>query len=439
MQQSRKQRTHLRKNQRRQIIVFAFAGIVAVLLVGTLAWGWYQKNVAEPNSPIVVVNGQSVSTASYQAAVRFQRYQLQQQYLRYQQIIQELQNDPNAAYLVQIYQEQLTNMTSSFSQLPWTVLENLIDAEIVRQNAAALGMAMPTDQEVDYEIRLQGFGYYTAPPTPQPPTPTHPPYPTPTITPTPTPTPVPTITVTATPVMTPTPMPTATPVVTGTPTATPLPPTPEPTPTSVSQGAFAKDYPAYLQNIGISEGDMREIVRRSLLVARAQNILQSRIPVSAPQVHVRQIQATDVATATLILERAKALDFVKNPDGFAALAKEVSEDALTASEGGDLGWNPKDLLLYTYGATFANAAFNLVNPGDLSQPVQGKAVSGKSPWHIIQFVERDPNRLIDGDQWDAWQAQAFSGWLAIQKGTAKIERYWSSDKVPPATAFLGQE
>jgi parvulin-like peptidyl-prolyl isomerase len=206
----------------------------------------------------------------------------------------------------------------------------------------------------------------------------------------------------------------------------------------VSQDTFGKEYPAYLQAIGISEGDMREIVRRSLLVNRAQIALQNRIPASAPQVHVRQIQVTDVATATLVLERAKAIDFTQNPDGFAALAKEFSEDPLTQEEGGNTGWNPKEGLLYTYGAAFADAAFNLQNPGDLSQPVQGKAVSGKSPWHIIQLVERDPNRLIDGDQWDAWQAQAYNGWLGITKETAKIERYWSSDKVPPGQAFLDQ-
>jgi len=427
--QSRKQRARSRKDQRRQIIVFAFMGIVAVLLVGTLVWGWYQANVIEPNEPIVVVNGQGVSTSLYQDMVRYQRFQLQQQYLALQQRVQELQSDPDAGFLIQVYQQQMRTLEGSFMELSWRVFERLIDSELVRQNAESLGITIPTDEEVDDEIRRL-FGYYTVPPTPGAPTPTHPPYPTPTPIPTPTLAPTATVTTTTTPSPTPTPE-------GGTPTPT-TEPTVTPIPTSVPQEEFDKSFTSWLQAAGLSEGDLREIMRREMLLDRAQRALRSHIPASADQVHIRHIQAVDAAAAKAILERAKAIDFATNPEGFADLAREVSEDAITKDEGGDLGWSLHELLVDDYGPAFADAAFALSKPGDLSGVVEGISVVGdEAGWHIIQLIKRDPNRLIDGDQWDTLWNGALPRWLKQQKETAQIERYWSSDKVPPATGFLG--
>jgi parvulin-like peptidyl-prolyl isomerase len=206
-----------------------------------------------------------------------------------------------------------------------------------------------------------------------------------------------------------------------------------PTATSVALEEFTKNYSSWLQVAGISEGDLREIVRREMLFSRAQRALQDRIPASTDQVHIRHIQAADQDTAKSILERAKAIDFATNPDGFAELAREVTEDALSKDEGGDLGWSLRELLIDDYGEAFADAAFALYTPGSLSGVVEGA-----NGWHIIQLVERDPERPIDGDQWDTLWNRALSLWLERQKETAQIERYWSSDKVPPSGGFLGQ-
>ncbi|MBU0492057.1 MAG: peptidylprolyl isomerase [Chloroflexi bacterium] len=423
---SRKQRARSRKDQRRQIIVFAFIGIVVALLVGTLGWGWYQANVAEPNQPIVVVNGQGVSTSLYKANVLYQRFVLQQQYLALQQRIDELQSDPNAGFIIQIYQQQMSNLEGSFAELPWQVLEQLVNSELVRQNVTALEIQVPTDAEVDQEIQSR-FGYYTTPPTPVPPEPTHPPYPT--APPAPTATLAPTATVTATA----TPAPTATPV-SGTPTATPEAPTPEPTAASVSREDWEKNITAWLNAAGINMDELREIVRRDLLMLRAQESLQSRIPASIDQVHIRHIQMTDETQARAVLTQAQGINYATDPEGFANLARELSEDALTKDEGGDLGWQIHELLAYDSGVALADAAFALTTPGELSPLVQDK----DGNWHIIQLIERDTNRLIDGDQWDIIWGRALNRWLAIQKESAQIERYWSSDKVPPATGFLGE-
>jgi len=425
----------MRKDQRRQIIVFAFMGIVMALLVGTLFWGWYQRNVLEPNAPIVVVNGQGVPTWLYQAMVRYQRFQLQQQYLSYSQRIKELQSDPTAEFQIQLYQQLLRNLEGSLMELPWRVLEDLINSELVRQNVAELGITIPTDAEVDVEIGSR-FGYYVVPPTAAPATPTHPPYPT--STPAPTPTLAPTVTVTATP--TPTPVPSPTPVTpTATATVTPLPPTAAPLPTSVALEDFQKNRSAWLQAAGISEGELREIIRRDMLLNQAQQVLRDRIPASAPQVHIRHIQVADKARAAMILQQARAIDFAQNPHGFADLARQVSEDALTKDEGGDLGWQLYDLLVDDYGPAFADAALALYTPGQVSDLVEGQARSTTpASWHIIQLVERDPARPIDGDQWDTLWNAALSRWAERQKETAQIERYWSSDKVPPGKGFLGE-
>ncbi len=71
-------------------------------------------------------------------------------------------------------------------------------------------------------------------------------------------------------------------------------------------------------------------------------------------------------------------------ENFAEVAKEVSQDN-SAANGGDLGWFGKGRMV----KPFEEAAFNLKNIGDISQPVQSTF-----GWHIIKLtgrkMEKDP-------------------------------------------------
>ena len=90
-----------------------------------------------------------------------------------------------------------------------------------------------------------------------------------------------------------------------------------------------------------------------------------------PEIHARHIL---VPTEE---EAKKALERVKGGEDFAKVATEVSKDP--GSKGGDLGWFTKDRMV----PEFADAAFKLEKPGDISAPVKSQF-----GWHIIKLEEK---------------------------------------------------
>ncbi len=52
-------------------------------------------------------------------------------------------------------------------------------------------------------------------------------------------------------------------------------------------------------------------------------------------------------------------------------------------------------------------------------------------YHILQVLERDPERELDEFTLSQRRNQAFDDWLEERQQTANIERFWSADKVPP--------
>ncbi|MBC7264690.1 MAG: peptidylprolyl isomerase [Chloroflexi bacterium] len=254
-----------------------------------------------------------------------------------------------------------------------TVLDELIDNEIIRQEAARRQITV-SPEEVQREIELQ-FGYDANPPTPTP-----------------------------------------TPVT----TAVAITPTPRPTETPVTREEFERRYQTTLaaiqKNTGLTESQFRALFEISLLTQKVREAIQSEVPTSEEQIHAYHILVETEEEAKVVLNRLQA------GEDFAALAKELSKDTGSAEKGGDLGWFPKGVMV----EPFEQAAFAL-QPGQISEPV--KSDFG---YHIIKVVERDPNRPLDPDMLETKQAEAWQKWLEAQRTSEGVKRYWSSDKVPPS-------
>ena len=86
---------------------------------------------------------------------------------------------------------------------------------------------------------------------------------------------------------------------------------------------------------------------------------------------------------------AKVQDELKAGKSFDLVAKEYSIDPGSAANGGDLGEFPRGMMV----PEFEKAAFDLKNPGDVSEPV--KTQFG---WHIIKLEERIPESPIPFEQ-----------------------------------------
>jgi foldase protein PrsA len=115
------------------------------------------------------------------------------------------------------------------------------------------------------------------------------------------------------------------------------------------------------------------------------------------------------------------LSRLESGEDFAALANELSQDP--GSPDGDLGWFPRGMMV----PEFEEAAFSL-EPGATSDPVQ--TTYG---YHIIQVLERDDNRELEEPILEQRKSSALSDWLTEQRTSDTVQRYWSSEKVPPSS------
>jgi parvulin-like peptidyl-prolyl isomerase len=104
---------------------------------------------------------------------------------------------------------------------------------------------------------------------------------------------------------------------------------------------------------------------------------------------------------------AQAADLVEqlraDPDSFADVAKDVSEDYQTANDGGELGW----VAPYQLGAVQEDAIFGLTEVGEISDPVD----TGSSGIFIYQLLESSDSREIEADRLDEIRTSGFQRWL----------------------------
>jgi parvulin-like peptidyl-prolyl isomerase len=359
--------------QRRLISILAVITAAAVLLV--LAFGFYQEYVVKPSAPVATVNGKPISVRAYQAMIKYNRLVRSNSIARLQNQLSQL--DPTAAdqqFLVQYIQQQIQQLQNAETTLPTDVLDNMIDNELVRQEAAKRNITVTAD-ELQADIEQQ-FGYIRNPATP-------------------TPTPI-----------------TATVEITVTPTPTAVP---------MTLDQFQQNYSQYVatlrKNAGFGETAFRSLFESSLYRTKLQDALAKEVPLTAEQVHARHILVQTEDEAKKVLERLQA------GEDFAALAKELSQDTGSKDNGGDLGWFPRGQMV----TEFEDAAFAL-QPGQTSDPV--KTSYG---YHIINVIERDANRTLDATILDQKKASALTDWLATQRQSEAVKRYWSSTMVPPAS------
>ncbi|NIO72218.1 MAG: hypothetical protein GTN71_25130 [Anaerolineae bacterium] len=408
---TRKQIARSKKARRQQrMIIIGLTGVSVVIAV-VLGLGLYQEYVAKPASPVAVVNGVPIRTGTYQRMVRYRRFLILNYIANLQ--AQKAQLDPtneSSEFLAQYLQQSIDEVQSQMLTLDMQVLDNLIDEELIRQEAVKNGLSV-TEQEVNDAIQREvarGAGFVTAPDA--------------------TATAATAVEATATAAFfTPTPLPTATPTLTvtaavssTTPTPTVLP-TPLPTPHVMTEGEFLERYKAMLDTLrkeaGLSEADYRRTIEADLLSSKLQDLFASRVPTTEEQVHARHILVETEEEAQTVLARLEA------GEDFASLAKELSTDESTREDGGDLGWFPRGVMV----PEFEEAAFAL-QPGETSDIVQTSF-----GYHIILVEERDPDRELEPSFLERRRASALSEWLEEQRQSEAVERHWSSDKVPPQT------
>lgn len=407
---TRKEVARSKKARRAQRMIIIGLTAVSVVVAVVLGVGLYQEYVAKPGSPVAFVNGVPIRTDTYQKMVRYRRLLILNYIANLQ--AQKAQLDPNdesSQFLAQYLQQGIDQAQAQMMALDMQVLDDLIDEELICQEAAKNDLSV-TEQEIDDAIRREvarGAGFVTAPDA--------------------TATVAAVVEATATAAFfTPTPLPTATPTLTVTEVVSPtrptptVPPTPVPTTHVMTEGEFLERYKSLLDTIrkeaGLSEADYRRTIEANLLYSKLQELFASRVPTTEEQVHARHILVEAEEEAQSVLTRLEA------GEDFISLAKELSTDESTREDGGDLGWFPRGVMV----PEFEEAAFAL-QPEETSDIVQSSF-----GYHIILVEEHDLDRELEPSLLERRRASALSDWLEEQRQSEAVERHL--DRVPAATA-----
>ena len=161
-----------------------------------------------------------------------------------------------------------------------------------------------------------------------------------------------------------------------------------------------------LQKSGQTLDDARILQKTQMLNNKMRDRVVGTIQ-AVEQVHARHILVDSQAAAQALLAQ------IQGGADFAQIAQQSSRDTVTKANGGDLGWFARGTLV---SKEVEDAAFAL-QPGQLSGVVQSAF-----GYHIVQTLERDPARKLEGDQLLKVQQQAMENWLNGLRAQAKVQR-----------------
>jgi parvulin-like peptidyl-prolyl isomerase len=421
-----------------RIILFSFVSIL-VIVVGLIVYGYLDEKYFQARRPVAKVASVGIPLGNWQARVRMERTRLINQLSLYQQYSQYFGMDLSSQ------EQQIQSQLSDPTTLGQSVLNQMIDEELVRQEAAKRGI-IASPKEVQDAIDASYNFFPNGSPTPTV-TPTAVNFPTlspetlalVTLTPTPG-GPTPTVVASVTPSPTASPVPSGSAVTTGSPgptgsptiaatataTESPTPAftstpaatfTPQPTSTPYTQQGFETVYKngiTKLEALGLTEAQVRDLYTTNILRQKLFDIVTADIPRSKEEVWARHILVVDEATAKAVRQR------LANGEDFAKVAAEVSTDTGTKDKGGDLGWFPKGQMV----AEFESAAFNM-KVGEISQPVKSQF-----GYHIIQVLAH-ANVPLDSTAYDQARQTAFSDWLTKLRDQYKVATYNNWQNVVP--------
>jgi hypothetical protein len=405
----------------------AVAGLLALIV---LAGGLIYEYVIKPNQTLATVGSATISRQDYWKSRAVGLYE---QALQYQDFAQFVGSDQQGQYLALAQQSlaQLPEVWGS-TDVDEASLQKMIDDQLYLQGMDDLGLEM-TDDEIS-TFALNRF----APPG----VPLIAPSPTPTLTaeraamatstaaslfPSPLATPGGATPVSSTPVAgTPgmvSPIP-------ATPIATPLnivPTAPAATPDPAQARATAEVGFAEFANevfplAHLSQEDYERLVAApGLARQKVGDALAAAVGQSAPQ-----LRAAHILLPTREEAEAARARVTEGGEAFGTVARELSTDQATAANGGELGWFTREEMV----APFAEAAFAL-EPNAISDPVETEF-----GWHVIQLLERDPERPLTDLQINRLQQAAEERWLEEQRAGLGVTSTLPPTPTPFAPDFM---
>ena len=388
---SRDELSRHEREVRARKLLYTGMGMLFVVIAAILGFGWWREYVARASDPAAIVEGKPITLQTYARMLDFRQKGLEQQMQYMEAELQSLGSGSANRSTANLIQQQIQQIQFSLALLPDQTLNDLIDQQLVRQEATRRGITVSA-ADIDNEIN-KAFGDHPAP----------------------TPAAAATSAPTSTPQATAQPAAGAAPAAatpaygTATPSAaaaTPVAPTPSSNATPAPTADVKSRVNSYLSAMGITDAEFRSMVENQLLHQKLSDAMAAQVPTSAEQIHARHILVDTEAKAKEIEDKLKA------GGDFAQLAKTDSQDTTTKDKGGDLGWFPQGKM----SPQFDDVAFKL-QVNQISQPV--KTNTG---YEIIQVLEKDPNRPLDPQELAQRKSNALPQWLQSADSAPDIQR-----------------
>jgi parvulin-like peptidyl-prolyl isomerase len=163
----------------------------------------------------------------------------------------------------------------------------------------------------------------------------------------------------------------------------------------------------WLQENGLEHSGYLERVELQLLASALRDRVTATVAATQPQVHLRHILLATREEAETVLHE------LEEGAAFEGIAAARSVDPGSRERGGDLGWVPAGILPEPVEAE----AWQL-SPGERSEVIESEF-----GFHIIELIERAPERALPRELLQLLQQQAWEQWLEEQREAATIERH----------------
>jgi parvulin-like peptidyl-prolyl isomerase len=169
----------------------------------------------------------------------------------------------------------------------------------------------------------------------------------------------------------------------------------------VDQAGGQQAFDAWLAAQGLTAEAFRQELKLEIEAGQMRAEIAGGVPTSAEQVEARQILLTDEFQAERLLNQ------LETGTSFETVVQNNDPQRL-----GTLGWFPRGYLLQP---EVEDAAFAL-QPGEHSQVIQSEL-----GYHIIEVIDRDPDRPLTPQALLALQLKAVEDWLQTQRAQSVID------------------
>ena len=187
---------------------------------------------------------------------------------------------------------------------------------------------------------------------------------------------------------------------------------------NITESEFKEWYRQRLNETGLSNSEYREITATSILGSSLFLYVAERTSTAVEQVHLHTILLDTEEEAYDVLARLEA------GENFADLAMELSMDAISRENGGDLGWIPRRV---AYDSRFDSVIFDL-SIGTVSEPQAFYDASVEDPespalvnYYLFLVTEKSDAREVDEEYLSNFMDDAFNDWIVAKMGTYDIK------------------